>query len=164
MAANDSTDNCALQPPATAVSSFLERDFYSAPLTDRTFSISHDTPTTNTGDPGGANDQHRPLSAAKRRRIKERIKQFMLIEELFEEDYSYPSYYVIKFPGVYIDSELNVIATDNEIRQKVGILKQMQNMDKSSILVQINNKFQIEKIPSLKMIDRKETIVKLADS
>jgi len=129
-------------------------------LTDRTSQGTRDNITNNTGDRDGANDQRRPLSAAKRRRIKEqKIKQLMSIEELFEEDYSYPSYYVIKFPGVYIDSELNVIAADREIRQKVGVLKQMKKMDKSSILVQINHISQTEKILNLKMIDGKETIV-----
>ena len=52
--------------------------------------------------------------------MKERkIKQLMTLEDLFIDQNKFPIYFVVKFPRMEIDRELNVIATDNEIKMKI---------------------------------------------
>jgi len=84
------------------------------------------------------------------RRIKEqRIKQLIPLEQLFEQDYKYPSYFVITFPGMYIDSQLNVISAENDIKNSIGNLKKITKLNKNSLLIQITEENQIERIRSV---------------
>ena len=46
-------------------------------------------------------------------------RRLLCIEDLFSNEIKFPSYY-IKFPGDNSDSQLNVIATDKEIKIKTG--------------------------------------------
>lgn len=89
-----------------------------------------------------------------RRRIKERkIKQLIPLEELFINEPKFPSFYVITFPGVDIDSELNVIAADIEIKAKIGKPKKITKMNRNALLIEIANKEQGNKLLDIKKID-----------
>ena len=64
-------------------------------------------------------------------RMKERrIKQLIPLEALFETENKFLIYFIMKFPRLEIDTDLNVIATDNEIKKILGpaFLKRSQNL------------------------------------
>ena len=66
-----------------------------------------------------------------RKRMKERrIKQLIPLEALFESENKFSIYFIMKFPRLEIDTDLNVIATDNEIKKILGpaFLKRSQNL------------------------------------
>ena len=77
------------------------------------------------------NSQRRNIS----RMIKDRkIKNILRTEDLFKEQ-DFPSYYVLTFPGTNVHTELNVIAVDTEIRQKIGNPKKISKLNKNSLRI-----------------------------
>ena len=55
------------------------------------------------------------------RKIKERrIKQWLPLQALFEDDAKHPAHFVMKLTIIDIDSNLNVIAADRDIQNKIG--------------------------------------------
>ena len=99
-----------------------------APPLDNTLTTNH--PRIVTLDPFiGPRSEH-DLTEERRkrtgRRIKEqKIKRLLPLQDLFVDDQKFPLYYVLNFPD--IDSRLNVIAADSEIKLKIGKSKKIVN-------------------------------------
>ena len=86
--------------------------------------------------------RNRRFQRRRQQEKKRKIKTLIRLEDIFENDSEFPSYYVLNFPGTYIDSEINVIAVDTEIKQKIGIPKKMTKLKKSALLVQVSSERQ----------------------
>ena len=55
-------------------------------------------------------------------RNKERkIKQLLTVNDLFKDEIKFPTYYVLTFPGLDIETKLNVIAADAELKLLIQI-------------------------------------------
>lgn len=78
-----------------------------------------------------------------RKITKRKIQQLLSFEEIFQNEPKFPTYYVINFPGVDINSNLNVIAADNELKNKIGSPKRITKMIKNALHMQITSKDQI---------------------
>lgn len=95
-----------------------------------------------------------------RRKTKERrIKRLLTLEEIFEAEPVYPIYHVIKFPGVDIESELNVIAADADIKKQIGQAKKISKINKNTLLVEIANEAQYDKLRNIKTIDKNPVVI-----
>lgn len=96
------------------------------------------------------------------RRVKERkIKQLISFEELFRSEPKYPQYYVVNFPGIDIDSDLNVIAADECIKKDIGNTKKITKLNRNALLVQTANEHQGQKLLEIKKIDKNPVTVQL---
>lgn len=122
-------------------------------------------------DPSSRTDQealkHATLEKSKqakknaaRRRKERRIKQLLTLEDIFEEN-KHQLYYVITFPGVDIDSELNILTADKELKSAIGIPNKTSKLNKNSLLVQVKSENQAKKLLNLKRIDDKIITVEL---
>ena len=76
----------------------------------------------------------------------------MTLNDLFAEQAHFPSYYVVTFPGVILDKELNVIAADRELNKHVGTVTKTSNLNRNSLLIQVKTKEQGRKLMQLKTI------------
>lgn len=99
-------------------------------------------------------------AANARRRIKERkIKQLLSLEDLFRDERKYPVYYVITFPGVEIDSEINVISADREIKGKIGEYRKATKLNKDSLLIEVCSEQQAKALMRVKSVGNKTVTV-----
>ena len=84
------------------------------------------------------------------RKIKERkIRQLSMQEEPIASIPNHPTHYVLSFPGIDIESELNIIRANNEIIESIGKPKKVTKLNKNSLLIIVNNLSQSEKIKRL---------------
>ena len=67
--------------------------------------------------------------------------------------------YCIKFPGIGMNEELNLIRTAQEIKEKVGILKRMVKSGKSTLLVEVSDEAQVRRLENIKRIADEAAIV-----
>ena len=95
----------------------------------------------------------------KKRRDERNIKQLIEMEKLFEERPYFQSIHTIKFPGVNISEELNLIRADNEIKATCGRLKKITKSGRSTLLVESNSEEQANKLMTLKKIADEIVIV-----
>ena len=52
----------------------------------------------------------------------------LTVNDLFKDEIKFPTYYVLTFPGLDIETKLNVIAADAEIKFKIGQLTKLVNL------------------------------------
>ena len=64
----------------------------------------------------------------------------------------FPMHFVVKFPRMEIDWELNVIATDNEIKKKIGQPSKLPKLDSDTLLIEVNSEEQGNKLSAMKLI------------
>ena len=60
---------------------------------------------------------------SKRRRVARKMRQVLKLEDLFQPEPYFEKYYVLRFPRLNINSELDVIQTDDDLRKQVGKLQ-----------------------------------------
>ena len=85
------------------------------------------------------------------RKIKERsIKQLPPLKALFENATKYHAYFVMKFSGIDIDSNLNVIAADKDIEIKIGRAKKITKLSRDSLLMIANSEDQSKIMTAIK--------------
>ena len=69
---------------------------------------------------------------------KERkYKQLLTVNDLFNDEIKFPIYYVLTFPVLDIETKLNVIEADAEIKSKIGQVHKISKLNKYAILIQI---------------------------
>ena len=83
------------------------------------------------------------------------------LEDIFEKETKYPAYYVLNFPGTYIDSELNVILVDTVIKRTIGTPRKMTKLNRSSILVHVVSEQQGETLMEINKIAGNPVTVQL---
>ena len=94
-----------------------------------------------------------------KRRNERNIKQLVEMEKLFEEKPYFKSIYTIKFPGVNISEDLNLIKTDNELKAACGKLKRITKSGKSTLLIETISEEQASKLIKLKKIADEVVII-----
>lgn len=97
-------------------------------------------------------DDFRKFNAKKQIWKEKRIKKLLTLEETFATEKQFPKYHVINFPGINIYTQLNVLAADKNIKEKIGKPKKMTKMNKNSILVEVYKEEQMNKLHTLKTI------------
>ena len=66
---------------------------------------------------------------------RKKIKQLWTVNDLFKDEIKFPTYYVLTFPGLDIETKLNVIAA--EINSKIGPVHKIIKLNKNVLLKQI---------------------------
>ena len=96
----------------------------------------------------------------KRQRLKEkRIRKLLPLEEVFAQQPKYPRYHVIAFTGLDIEHDLNPIAADLDLKQKLGQLAKIAKLNKSSLLVELLSENQLQRLHALKTIASHPVVV-----
>ena len=116
-------------------------------------------PTTpsNAIDGTSANDEEKEewtqinRKTKRQKRNERKIRQVQLLEPLQRETPYFPKVFNIKFPGVNIDTELNVIEADLDIKKKIGKLK-ITRAGRSALLVGTWDSAQTEKLKNVKTL------------
>ena len=75
-----------------------------------------------------------------------RIRQVQLLEPLQRETPYFTKVFNIKFPGVNIDTELNVEESDLDIKNNVGKLQKITRAGRSALLVETRDIAQTENL------------------
>ena len=104
------------------------------------------------------------LQKAKRvkNKIKERrIRRLMNFEETFNSRPKFPRFFVMKFPGVEIDTKLNVIAVDKEIKDEIGEPKKISKLNRNSLLIEVQSENQGEKLSRITNVHSNPVIVEI---
>ena len=58
-----------------------------------------------------------------------------------------------KFPGIDVDSNLNVIAGDRDMPNKIGRTKKITKLFRDSLLMKANSEDQSRKLTAIKTVD-----------
>ena len=61
----------------------------------------------------------------------------LTVNDLFKDEIKFPIYYVLTFPVLDIETKLNVIEADAEIKSKIGQVHKISNLNKNALLIQI---------------------------
>ena len=80
------------------------------------------------------------------------IQRLINLETVFQEKPYFVNVFNIKFPGVDINEELNIIKADKEIKSKVGKLKKIVKAGKNTLLVETESADQSMKVMTLKQL------------
>ena len=92
-------------------------------------------------------------SRTKRKRRDERvIKQLTTMQELMGEQPYFIKIFNIRFPGININTDLNVIQADNDLKQYVGHPKRVIKAGKSALQIEVRSKAQAENLKKIKKL------------
>mgnify|MGYP000548400492 CR=1 FL=1 len=84
------------------------------------------------------------------RKIKERkIRQLHLLNDYIKEPPKFKTHYVLKFPGIDIERELNTIRANRELLQILGNPVKISKINKNSILIIIQKQTQADRITTI---------------
>lgn len=78
---------------------------------------------------------------------------------LLEEEPYFVKIFNVRFPGVNISNELNIIQADSEIKSKIGRPRKISKAGKSILMIETYNAAQSEKLQKIKRIASHEVIV-----
>jgi len=97
----------------------------------------------------------------RRRQFRERqMQKLMTLNDVFQpEQLHFDKYFLIRFPGVTINTDINFIETDKDLRRQVGSLKKITKAGKSILLVESSNAAQTNKLKQLKKLGNLSVVV-----
>ena len=96
---------------------------------------------------------------ATKRNKERRVKQLLLMEQNTRKEPNFAKFYIMKFPRLDIDTKLNVIATDKEIKNKIGLPRKISKLNKDSLLIEVKTSSQGKKLMELKRITGLEVTI-----
>ena len=95
-----------------------------------------------------------------RKRTARKIRQLLRLEDLFEaEEVYFDKYYMIRFPRMNISTDLDIIATDEDLKKQVGKLTKITKAGKETLLVEASSRVQSDKIKNVIKLAGKEVVV-----
>ena len=95
----------------------------------------------------------------RQKRDERRIRHVQLLDVFAQEQPYFPRVFNVKFPGLDIGSELNVIEADVDIKMQVGKLKKITKAGKNTLLVETTNAEQSEKLKKVKTIAKQVVFI-----
>ena len=84
-------------------------------------------------------ENERNLTARRNKFKERRIKQLIPLQELFADEIKYPPFYIIQFPGMELDRNVNVISVDDDIKERLGKPKKITKYNRDSLLIEVNS-------------------------
>ena len=94
-----------------------------------------------------------------RRRNERRIRQLIDFETNFEEKPYFVNVFNVKFPGIDISKELNLVKANKEIDSKLGKLKRITKAGRNTLIIETENEVQANKLKALKEIANVHIVV-----
>jgi len=155
---NDKETNIApvlVNSNLTTADKMSERTAFTSAIETTTFTLEPYTAPAERGNWTTINRR------TKRRQFRERqMQKLMTLNEVFQpEQLHFDKYFLIRFPGVTINTDINFIETDRDLRRQVGCLKKITKAGKSIILVESSNAGQTEKLKQLKKLGNHFVVV-----
>ena len=71
----------------------------------------------------------------------------------------HPTHFVLSFPGIDIESELNIIKANNDLIKKIGKPRKITKMNKSSLLIIIDDSDQANKMQNINEIASQPIVI-----
>ena len=71
----------------------------------------------------------------------------------------FPKYYSIKFPRMDIDSQLNVIAVEKDLKKQMGTPKSIKIQNRETLLIEVHSEAQGNKIKKIKKLNNNDVVV-----
>ena len=93
------------------------------------------------------------------RKKQKKIRQMLPIFERNLNQETFDKYYIIKFPRLDISTKINIIATDKDLKQKIGIPKKITKLANDSLLVVTKSKTQSDKLTTITSLNNLAVIV-----
>ena len=88
-----------------------------------------------------------------RKRVVRKLRQALRLEDIFKpESEHFEKYYLIRFPRMNINSEVDIIKTDEDLRAQVGKLQKVTKAGRETLLIESGSPGQSEKIKELKKL------------
>jgi len=96
----------------------------------------------------------------RRRRNERRIWQASNLDELFADNEPYHvSIYTMRFPGIDINKDMNIIQADQDIKRKIGKCRKITKANRNSLLIETTNPAQSDKLQAVTLIGGHRVIV-----
>ena len=77
-----------------------------------------------------------------KKRDERHIRKLIKFDSIFQEKPYFVKMFTIRFPGVDINEQLNILQADEDIKGKVGKLKKIVKASKNTLLVKTENEMQ----------------------
>ena len=84
-----------------------------------------------------------------RKNKQTKIKRLLLISNSNHENVHFTKYYSVKFPRLDLDAKLNVIATDKDLKAKIGNPAKIKKQSKDTLLIEVKSDAQGSKLKSI---------------
>ena len=84
-----------------------------------------------------------------RKNKQKKIKRLLLINNSNQENHHFTKFYSVKFPRLDLDTKLNVIATDKDLKTKIGNLAMIKKQNKDTHLIEVKSDAQGNKLKSI---------------
>ena len=86
-------------------------------------------------------------SGGQRKRTARKLRQVLRLEDIFQNEETYfERYYIIKLLRMNINTELDIIKTDDDLKRQVGQLKKITKAGKDTLLIESSTSAQSTKI------------------
>ena len=93
------------------------------------------------------------------RRKQRKIRQVLPLFERTSTEEIFDKYYIIRFPRLPIETKINIIATDRDLKNQIGNPKKITKLNNESLLIEAQSKQQSEKISNIKTLNDQSVIV-----
>ena len=94
-----------------------------------------------------------PWNMINRKRSRRSYKQQLNLDELFNNEKHFEKYYNIKFPGLILERDINILKTDKDLLNKIGKPEKITRSGKNILLVKARTPEQAGKICALTHLD-----------
>ena len=84
-----------------------------------------------------------------RKNKQTKIKRLLLISNSNQQNVHFTKYYSVKFPRLDLDAKLNVIATDKDLKAKIGNPAKIKKQSKDTLLIEVKSDAQGSKLKSI---------------
>lgn len=103
--------------------------------------------------------QNRQRQTRQKKTKQRRVRQILSTDRRFDDQHHFPKFFSMKFPRMEIDSSLNVIATDADIKKQIGMPNSIKKQNRDTLLIEVKSEEQGKKLAAIKVIDRHEVYV-----
>ena len=113
-------------------------------------------------EPHDAEDDGFTLQRKQRIAKQKRLKQRRITQILFDQSNQeprFPKFFSMKFPRLEIDTKINVIATDLDIKRQIGFPKTIKKQNRDTLLIEVKSAEQGKKLLATKNIAGEEVHV-----
>ena len=92
----------------------------------------------------------RSHSSQRHRKTKQKkIKRLLLISNGNQETHHFKKFYSVKFPRLDLDTKLNVIATDKDLKAKIGNPSMIKKQNRDTLLIEVKSDAQGNKLKEI---------------
>lgn len=96
---------------------------------------------------------------SRKRKSRRELQTLVNLDELFNCQRNFVKYFNIRFPGVALDKDVNILKTDKDLLSQVGKLEKISQAGRNTLLVEACNAAQATKLLALSLLDGNAVVV-----